>query len=109
MNGMTPTVSVRRAWVIGFALLAFLAGSTSRAAPDRNSNRFDEDAAWAFLERQVELGPRPAGSTASRRLAALLRASVPHGRFQAVPGGLRNVVATVPGREACPPSDGGKA
>ena len=96
---MTPTVSVRRAGAIGLAALALLGGSTSRAAPDRNVNRFDEDAAWAFLERQVELGPRPAGSTASRRLAAMLRASVPHGRFQAVPGGLRNVVATVPGRD----------
>jgi glutaminyl-peptide cyclotransferase len=96
---MTPTVSVRRAGAIGLAALVLLGGSTSRAAPDRDVNRFDEDAAWAFLERQVELGPRPAGSPTSRRLAAMLRASVPHGRFQAVPGGLRNVVATVPGRD----------
>ena len=29
----------------------------------------------------------------------MLKASVPNGRYQAVPGGLRNVVATVPGRD----------
>ena len=48
---------------------------------------------------QVELGPRPAGSEASRQLAETLRRLLPRGRFQAVPGGLRNVVGTVPGRE----------
>jgi len=68
--------------------------STVNARPDR----FDEDAAWAFLRRQVALGPRPAGSRASRRLAAMLRSSIPRGRYQAVPGGLRNVIGTVPGR-----------
>jgi hypothetical protein len=60
---------------------------------------FDEEAAWTFLVRQVELGPRPAGSRASRRLATLLRSSLPDARFQRVPGGLRNVVASVPGRD----------
>ena len=48
---------------------------------------------------QVELGPRPAGSEASQQLAETLRGLLPRGRFQAVPGGLRNVVGTVPGRE----------
>ena len=62
-------------------------------------NRFDERPAWAFLKRQVALGPRPAGSQKSRELAELLRRSLPRGRFQAVPGGLRNVVGTIPGRE----------
>jgi glutaminyl-peptide cyclotransferase len=61
-------------------------------------NRFDERPAWAFLKRQVALGPRPAGSQKSRELAELLRRSVPRGRFQVVPGGLRNVVGTIPGR-----------
>lgn len=61
-------------------------------------NRFDERAAWAFLKRQVALGPRPAGSASSRRLAAILRSSIPGGRYQPVPGGLRNVVGTIPGR-----------
>jgi glutaminyl-peptide cyclotransferase len=61
-------------------------------------NRFDERSAWTFLKRQVALGPRPAGSQKSRELAELLRRSIPRGRFQAVPGGLRNVVGTIPGR-----------
>ena len=61
-------------------------------------NRFDERAAWTFLKRQVALGPRPAGSAKSKELAELLRRSIPNGRFQAVPGGLRNVVGTIPGR-----------
>ena len=44
-------------------------------------------------------GPRPAGSEASRALAARLRGLVPNGRYQSVPGGLRNVVGSVRGRE----------
>jgi Zn-dependent M28 family amino/carboxypeptidase len=47
----------------------------------------------------VELGPRPAGSPESRRLARLLKRIVPRGRYQEVPGGLRNVIGTVRGRE----------
>jgi glutaminyl-peptide cyclotransferase len=60
---------------------------------------FDSGAAFTLLRDQVELGPRPAGSQASRKLAVRLRRLLPHGRFEAVPGGLRNVVGTVPGRE----------
>jgi hypothetical protein len=62
-------------------------------------DRFDEQAAFGFLERQVALGPRPAGSQASRRLGDWLRREVPRGRFQSVPGGLRNVIGEVPGSE----------
>jgi glutaminyl-peptide cyclotransferase len=68
-------------------------------APAPAADRFDSAAAWELLVEQVELGPRPAGSEASRRLAARLRQLVPNGRYQAVPGGLRNVVGTVRGRE----------
>jgi Zn-dependent M28 family amino/carboxypeptidase len=62
-------------------------------------DRFDAQAAWRLLKAQVELGPRPAGSAASRQLAEKLRDLLPDGRFQAVPGGLRNVIGTVRGRE----------
>lgn len=62
-------------------------------------DRFDGAAAFRLLRRQVELGPRPAGSPESRRLARLLRRIVPRGRYQEVPGGLRNVIGTVRGRE----------
>jgi hypothetical protein len=69
------------------------------AAPARvRADRFDSDAAWRLLREQVELGPRPAGSPASRELALRLRELLPRGRFQHVPGGLRNVVGTVRGR-----------
>jgi hypothetical protein len=62
-------------------------------------DRFDEDRAWAWLERQVAMGPRPAGSAQSRKLAALIRKALPGGRYQAVPGGLRNVIGKTPGRD----------
>jgi glutaminyl-peptide cyclotransferase len=64
----------------------------------RVANRFDGHAAYRLVEDQVRMGPRPAGSDASRRLAERLRRKLPHGRFQAVPHGLRNVVGKVPGR-----------
>jgi glutaminyl-peptide cyclotransferase len=89
-------------WALVAAVIVLVGGTAGgtygRAETEAYPNRFDDRAAWAFLERQVALGPRPAGSRASRRLAAILRASVPNGRYQAVPGGLRNVVATIPGR-----------
>lgn len=69
------------------------------AAPEPTVDRVDEQAAWSRLVRQVQLGPRPAGSPASRTLAAQLRSELPRGRFQTVPGGLRNVVGVVPGRD----------
>lgn len=62
-------------------------------------DRFDSAAAWRLLVEQVELGPRPAGSEASRALGERLRELLPRGRFQQVPRGLRNVIGTVPGRE----------
>jgi peptidase M28-like protein len=69
------------------------AGSPARA------DRFDSARAWAELERQVELGPRPAGSRTLRRLARRLRRELPHGRFERVPGHprLRNIVGRLPG------------
>jgi peptidase M28-like protein len=63
-------------------------------------DRFDSDAAWRLLERQVDVGQRPAGSPQLRRLAEELRPLLPEGRFEPVPGetGVRNVVGTLPGR-----------
>jgi glutaminyl-peptide cyclotransferase len=79
-------------------LTAWGGGATGGAGLTARVNRFDERPAWAFLNRQVALGPRPAGSQKSLELAELLRRSIPRGRYQAVPGGLRNVVGTIPGR-----------
>jgi glutaminyl-peptide cyclotransferase len=74
-------------------------GSPPAASQARSVDRFDEDRAWRWLRRQVALGPRPAGSPASRRLAARLRRALPRGRYQEVPGGLRNVIGSIPGRD----------
>ena len=97
--------------VLGITLVALVAtdnlpftgdgdadGSPARPAALR-VDRFDGEAAFRLLRRQVELGPRPAGSPESRRLARLLKRIVPRGRYQPVPRGLRNVIGTVPGRE----------
>jgi glutaminyl-peptide cyclotransferase len=92
--------------VIGLALLALVStdGGSSADGDDVRPaqirvDRFDSAAAFRLLREQVEMGPRPAGSEASRRLAVRLRRLLPGGRFQAVPGGLRNVIGTVRGRE----------
>jgi hypothetical protein len=63
------------------------------------AHRFDSTAAKRWTTLQVGYGPRPAGSAASRALAERLRRALPNGRFQAVPGGLRNVIGRVPGRD----------
>ena len=62
-------------------------------------DHFDGDAAFKLLRAQVELGPRPAGSATSRKLAARLKRMLPRGRYEPVPGGLRNVVGRVRGRQ----------
>lgn len=61
-------------------------------------DRFDADRAWALLSYQVALGPRPAGSATSRKLAAYIRKRLPRGRYERVAGGLRNVVGRLPGK-----------
>jgi hypothetical protein len=81
------------------AVAAVGCGSAAPAlAPVPRVDRFDAGRAFAELRRQVALGPRPAGSPASRRLAARLRRTLPEGRLEAVPGGLVNVVGRLPGR-----------
>ena len=71
------------------------------AAAVRIADRFDERRAFADLEAQVRLGPRPSGSAANRRQAGLLaaklrRAGVRDVRIQRP---HLNVVGTIPGRE----------
>jgi glutaminyl-peptide cyclotransferase len=84
---------------IGLAVTDFsLFRGGSVGTPRASVNRFDGPRAFRELRAQVALGPRPAGSAASRRLAARFRAELPEGRFEAVPGGLRNVVGRLPGR-----------
>jgi len=82
------------------AAVVLLLGCGAAAQPQRpRADKFDSAAAWKLLREQVELGPRPAGSEQSLRLARRLRKLLPGGHFERVPGGLRNVVGTVRGRE----------
>ena len=60
---------------------------------------FDTAAAYSLVKRILAYGPRPAGSSAERRVAAALRPLLPGGRFEAVRGALRNIVGRLPGRE----------
>jgi len=91
--------------VVGLVLALGAGGSEERgaapAAAAERADRFDSARAWRHLRHQVGLGPRPAGSPASARLAAYLRARLPRGRYEAVTGhpGLRNVVGRIPGRK----------
>jgi len=65
------------------------------------ADRFDGSRAFAELRREVELGPRPAGSPVLRKLAVRLKHRLPRGHFEAVPGhpGLRNIVGRIPGKK----------
>ena len=89
------------ALLVSAALSACAGGAGAPADPSNAAvDRFDAPRAFADLRAQVALGPRPAGSAASRRLAERLRSRLPGGRFDPVPGGLRNVVGVLPGRGA---------
>lgn len=79
-------------------LLSGGGGGAAPVAPTGRVDRFDGQRAYEHVRAQVAHGPRPAGSPASRRLAAWLRARLPRGRIEHVPGGLRNVVGSLPGR-----------
>ena len=86
------------ACLLAGAALVACGGGGAGAAAEPAAGRFDARRAFADLRAQVARGPRPAGSEASRALAERLRARLPRGRFEAVPGGLRNVVGVLPGR-----------
>jgi glutaminyl-peptide cyclotransferase len=68
------------------------------AVPKPTVDRFDVSRAYALAARQVALGPRPPLSAAQRKAAVFLRAGLPNGRYESVPGGLRNIVGALPGR-----------
>src|SRR4051794_21184885 len=104
MRPLFAVLGVQIALVVIFAVLVVsgVLPLTSDGKPGTTTarvNHFDGPAAWRLLKMQVAYGPRPAGSPASRRLAVRLRALLPNGRYQGVPGGLRNVVGIVPGRD----------
>jgi len=110
--GRPASIAVAAALVV--ALLAGCGGDDSGATPDSTVSQpggsaggqsaaqgFDADRAFADVETQVALGPRPAGSKASAELAELLaqqikRAGVGEVTIQRPDA---NVVGTIPGEE----------
>ncbi len=103
MRALFVVLAVQVLLGVAFAVLAATGNipftSDQPEGRPARTDRFDSAAAFSLLREQVDLGPRPAGSRASRVLAERLRRLLPEGRFEAVPGGLRNVVGEVPGRE----------
>jgi Zn-dependent M28 family amino/carboxypeptidase len=86
---------VRQALVVALLAAVFVSATPAQAKP----NRFDGAAAMHWVRLQLSYGPRPAGSPALRRLSERLKHALPHGHFQSVPGGLRNIIARVPGKD----------
>jgi glutaminyl-peptide cyclotransferase len=84
--------------IVAAVVGAFDGDDSPTASGALKVERFDRDRAFADLRYQVELGPRPAGSEASRRLAQWLRDRLPNGRLEPLPGGLQNVVGSIRGR-----------
>src|SRR4051812_14567548 len=110
IRGMRPLYAVLSVQVVlGAVLVALILSGTLPLSSDGNDtdpgkgpakvDRFNGPAGWGLLRMQVRMGPRPAGSRTSRKLAARLKRMLPNGRYQPVPRGLRNVVGTVPGRD----------
>lgn len=79
------------------AVGAFLLAGAALAALQPGAP-FDGRYAYALTKMQVSHGPRPAGSAAQRAVAARLVRLLPRGRFEPVPGGLRNIAGSLPGR-----------
>jgi hypothetical protein len=84
--------------VVAAVVGAFDGDDEPTAAAALKVDRFKRDRAFADLRYQVELGPRPAGSETSKQLAEWLRERLPNGRLEPLPGGLQNVVGSIPGR-----------
>jgi Iap family predicted aminopeptidase len=84
---------------LGLAGLLSLAAAGCGGSDDGGSSpdRFDSAAAFALIEEQVAVGQRPAGSAQLRKLADRLSAELPNGAIERVPGGLENVVGSIPG------------
>jgi glutaminyl-peptide cyclotransferase len=102
---LTYRVVVARALVTTLSLLIAAAlagcGGGENGATPADRGGFDGERAYEDVRKQVELGPRPAGSAASRRLTRLLAGEL---RAAGVEGVRvqrpeRNVVGMIPGRD----------
>src|SRR5262245_54135304 len=93
--------------VRGLAILAAVAVLVAGCGEDRSTSTatsegsFDADRAFADLEAQVAIGPRPSGSPANERTAKMLAAELRDAGVEDVQiqHPWRNVVGTIPGGE----------
>jgi glutaminyl-peptide cyclotransferase len=83
------------------ALAAIVAGCGEDDAESPAPGRFDAERAFADLEAQVAIGPRPAGSEGSREVVELIaqRLRVAGAEAVHVQRPHRNVVASIPGTD----------
>jgi Zn-dependent M28 family amino/carboxypeptidase len=90
-----------RPLAIAVALAVVVAGCGEEDAPVPAPGRFEADRAFSDLRAQVELGPRPSGSAANRRLVQFLAAELRDAgvRGVRVQSPYANVIGTVPGTE----------
>jgi peptidase M28-like protein len=84
------------------AALLVVAGCGSQSSgEDANQppDRFNAESAMKWVQRQVAVGQRPAGSPQLRKLAIALKKQLPNGHFESIPNEprLRNVVGTLHG------------
>ena len=86
-------------WASFLVAALLLAGSGGAAAAAKPRAQFDGRYAYELTKLQLSFGPRPAGSAAQQAAAERLVKLLPRGRFEAVPGGLRNIVGELPGRK----------
>jgi glutaminyl-peptide cyclotransferase len=87
--------------LLGLVVALAGCGEDEAEAPDPAAGRFDADRAFRDLEAQVALGPRPAGSRASRETAQLIAARLREAgvRGVTIQQPHLNVVGTIPGKE----------
>jgi hypothetical protein len=83
---------------VAFGVALVFAGAVQGAQPLHPGAPFDGNYAYALTKLQVDAGPRPAGSATQRAVGEKLVKLLPNGRFEAVPGGLRNIVGSLSGR-----------
>lgn len=93
-----PSLVVLISVLVALSALAGCGSQTSGEAkppPDE----FNAESAFNWVQRQVGVGQRPAGSPQLRELAVALREQLPNGRFESIPNEprLRNVVGTLHG------------
>jgi glutaminyl-peptide cyclotransferase len=85
--------------LVALPVLAGCGSQSSGEGADRPPDRFNAESAWNWVQRQVAVGQRPAGSPQLRKLAIALRDQLPNGRFESIPNEprLRNVMGTLHG------------